>query len=465
MKRLVPVIATLMLPVLLTACGGAGSKSPAPTTPAPNGEAPAATTEQWIPLTGALEGAGSKPVTLRFLDEGGSPWDAGHTALIEEFQRQYPNIKITREAVTHTEIGKKIQIEMAASSPPDLMMIDGPEVSSYAAQGALLALDQYLRDEDRQDFYPSSLEAGTWQKKLYGLPSEQSAHMVYYRMDAFEEAGIKPPDSVQNAWKWPEAKEAFQKVTQGAPGGGLPTRYGLDRLTGDYVVGTIIRSLGDPNAPKDSTAYKTFAGISEDGKSVKGYIDTPEAIKGLEFYQDLFQQNIMPKSSIPDAMPTGKAAARIVGEFIEGKLNSQFKDVKWSIAPMPYFNTPIVHTGSIAFTISSRTKHPKEAALFAMWMTSAKAEQIWFTYNPSLPARRSVARAVDAYKQGPKSVTLQSFEQWGQTRVRTPIYSQYNSLVNEMHTNLIAGAAVDAQVKTMSDKVQAALDKFWANRK
>ena len=344
-------------------------------------------------------------------------------------------------------------------------MIDGPEVSSYAAQGALLPIDQYVRDEDRQDFYPSSLQEGTWQGKLYGLPSEQSAHMVYYRVDAFEEAGIKPPDSLDNAWKWPEAKEAFQKVTQVGPSGGIPTRYGLDRLSGDYVVGTIIRSLGDPNAPKDSTAYKTFAGTSEDGKTVKGYLDTPEAIQGLQFYQDLFQENIMPKSSIPDAMPTGKAAARIVGEFIEGKLNSQFQDVKWSIAPMPYFNTPIVHTGSIAFTVSARTKHPKEAALFAIWMTSAQAEKIWFTHNPSLPARRSVARDVDAYKQSPKSITLQSFEQWGQVRVRTPIYSQYNSLVNEMHTNIIAGADVEKEAKQLTDKVQATLDQFWARRK
>lgn len=468
MKRIASTLAALMIPVFLTACGTTQPPTtPAPSSPPPaEGQSPAApSVDQWIPLTGAFEGAASKPVTLRFLDEGGAPWDAGHAELIAEFERQYPNIKIQREAVPHSQITKKIQVEIAASSPPDVLMIDGPEVTSYAAQGALLAIDEYLRAEDKDDFYPSSLLMGTWQDQLYGLPSEQSAHMIYYREDAFAEAGIEVPNSLENGWKWPEARDAFEKVTEVPPGGGLPTRYGLDRLSGDYVVGTIIRSLGDPNAPKDSTAYKTYAGISDDGMTVVGYQDTPEVVQGLQFFQDMYQNNIMPKSAIPDAMPTGMAAARIVAEFIEGKLNSQFQDVNWSIAPMPYFNTPIVHTGSIAFTVSARTKHPKEAALFILWMTSAKAEKVWFTHNPSLPARRSVARDIDAYQTLPKSVTLQSFEQWGTTRVRTPIYSQYNSLVNEMHTNLIAGGDVAKEVSLLTEKVQATLDQFWSRRK
>jgi len=73
-----------------------------------------------------------------------------------------------------------------------------------------------------------------------------------------------------------------------------------------------IRSQGDPQAAPDSTAYKTFAGISLDGLTATGYIDTPEAIAGMQFYQDLYTQKLTPAVPISNMFESPQAATKAV---------------------------------------------------------------------------------------------------------------------------------------------------------
>jgi fructooligosaccharide transport system substrate-binding protein len=460
MRKLVRSALGAVAIVCLLATGRGAGVAPLATT-----QAGAAAVEQWVPLAGPLEGAGSKPVTLRFLDQSGSPWDEGHLAMIAEFQRQYPTIRIQREAVPYEELYRKIQTSIAAASPPDIMYADGPAVAGYAANGALLPLDGFLSPQDRRDFHPTALAEGSWLGKLYGLASEQSAPVMYYRLDAFDEAGVKPPTTLDAAWTWPQAREALRRVTKIPPQGGIPERYGVERIFGQYTLMSSIRSAGDRRAGKFSTLYKAWAQVSQDGKTVKSYLDAPEVIEAFKFFQEMWKEGSMAKERIPDAMPTGRAAAWVGAEWAEGRLLAAFKDLKWSATPLPYFRAPFVHGGSYSYVVSVGTKNQKEAGLFVLWMTSAKAEKLWYKHNPQLPARLSVLRDIDAYKTFPKSLTLQSFERWSGSRIATPVFSQYAALLDEMVRNVISGGDVEREVHQFADKVQRTLDEYWASRK
>ena len=137
-----------------------------------------------------------------------------------------------------------------------------------------------------------------------------------------------------------------------------------------YKDGIFIRSMGDPNADPESSAYKTFAAISEDGLSVEGYINTPEAREGMEWFQDLTMEwQVSPKVGIPGAFLDGRAAMDIADDWMIG-------DVKWAhpeggfnygASPIPYFNTSVTMTGSSTFAVSSQTKHPAEVAALLIW--------------------------------------------------------------------------------------------------
>jgi multiple sugar transport system substrate-binding protein len=419
--------------------------------------------QQFIPLTGAFEGAGAQPVTLRYLDINGSPADEGHTAMINAFQKQYPNITIKRESVTFDQLWPKIQTEFASSEPADILEADGPAVTGYAAESALLPLDDYVTTDDRKDFYPDSLQEGEWNGHIYGLAQEQSAMLLYYRADDFAAAGIEPPKTLKDGWTWTQALDALTKVTKRPAAGAVPTEYGINLQDNSYFNAIYARSAGDRSAPKDSSLFKTFASLSPDGQSVKGYIDSDEAIAAMKTIQtDLYNAGVAPRTFIPDGMYTGKSAAEVGAEWEEGTLLLQYKNLKWSAAPLPFFKSGFTHTGSFEPVVSVKSKHPKEAALFVKWWTSPETELLWFSYNPQLPARRStVEKLKSTYSQFPKTLDIQEFEQWGATRIRTPAFPEYDTLVKEWFTNIASGADAGTETHAFADKMQTVLDTFW----
>ena len=108
------------------------------------------------------------------------------------------------------------------------------------------------------------------------------------------QASTRPRRST-TAWTWDQALDAFKKLQQGPADN--PTVWGLapsvfgDGTPGSYYRdGIMMRSKGDPNAPADSSAYKTFLGIAPDlgAANVDGYVNSPEAVEGLKFYQGMF---------------------------------------------------------------------------------------------------------------------------------------------------------------------------------
>ena len=97
-----------------------------------------------------------------------------------------------------------------------------------------------------------------------------------------------------------------------------------------------VRMLGDPSAAKDSTVYKTFAGISEDGLTATGYLDTPEAIQGMKNYQALFSEGLSPKGVVAAGLSAGVAlsvAALWATARVGGALEERIADEDDPVAP------------------------------------------------------------------------------------------------------------------------------------
>ena len=81
-----------------------------------------------------------------------------------------------------------------------------------------------------------------------------------------------------------EALAAWEDTTIDSNGDGVPevwgVRWGQGTWTGDYEHGIFRRSNGAVGSP-------TYAGMGEDGLTFRGYLDTPEAVAAMQFYQDL----------------------------------------------------------------------------------------------------------------------------------------------------------------------------------
>ena len=77
---------------------------------------------------------------------------------------------------------------------------------------------------------------------------------------------------------------------------------------------------------KDSKAYK---GIADDGLTITGYFDDPQAVMGLTFFHELYQKHkVSAVEGIPDAWVNQKAAFFISPDNAMGtykRLNATFQ--------------------------------------------------------------------------------------------------------------------------------------------
>jgi multiple sugar transport system substrate-binding protein len=100
----------------------------------------------------------------------------------------------------------------------DIIAVDLPWIGEFAERDVLLALDEVMDLERLQprDFHPSGWEASLWQGRSYGVPSQTTPELLFYRRDAFEAANLTPPQTTDQVL---EAAATLNEPSQG--------RYGI----------------------------------------------------------------------------------------------------------------------------------------------------------------------------------------------------------------------------------------------
>lgn len=187
---------------------------------------------------------------------------------VKEFEARNPGIRVVENMLPQQQVTEKILTAIAAGDAPNVAMLIRRKLQTFAAEGALLGLDEYLaRDgiDGSKEYYPSEWELCLWQDKAYALPLTEGTRFLFLNAEMFEQAGLdpdKPPTS------WDELEVAASKMTT----------FKDDRLD---VIGF------------DAASYQLyFLGvlnggiqtISDDRRSIT--VEVPEMIEGLRWAVD-----------------------------------------------------------------------------------------------------------------------------------------------------------------------------------
>jgi multiple sugar transport system substrate-binding protein len=237
----------------------------------------------------------SEPITLRFMRQDFSPSvNAVFDNAYAELKQAYPNITVQEEKVPYGDLQKKVQVYVASGSAPDLMMGRNDFSTAYAAGQFAVPLQKYLTPEYIEDIVDSLRVSGSVNGDLLCLPWETNPVFMYFNKDIFEKAGVETPPEVTDitqGWTWDQYNDALDRLTKALRSKGDNTTWGLASSTyGNGGPGSNyaqlesiwVRSMGDPNADKESSHYKTFAGVSPDGFTASGYLDAPEAAQQID---------------------------------------------------------------------------------------------------------------------------------------------------------------------------------------
>ncbi len=165
-------------------------------------------------------------------------WSKAELALLDEFQRQNPNIKL--KSATGLRIPGEIQessdyLMAAGGTAPDIWVLHLRKVQNFIEQKLVIPLDEYATQEwiDSLDIpkqlWPVVMRDGHY----YGILRDYYFMGLIYRRDLFLEAGL--PDRPPKDWNelyyfakkltFPERRIAKLRVQRGQMGFHLPSQF------------------------------------------------------------------------------------------------------------------------------------------------------------------------------------------------------------------------------------------------
>ena len=234
----------------------------------------------------------------------------------------------------------------------------------------LLPLDSYISSAkssyDFKDILKSTIDLGTFNGKVYGVPFRYGVYMLYYRIDLFEKYGVQVPET------WDEFLDAAKRITEGLRADGISDVYGLayTAQAGQYVFEN----------------YKTwlagFGGFIAD-KDRKVRLDDPQAIAALKAYMAPYKNGwaspntpAQPIDEVIAAFQKGKAAMALVyspywGLFTNPATSTVYDKVGWALTPHAEGVTP----GRSSFSgwnllVNNKTEYPDAAWQLIEYLTS-----------------------------------------------------------------------------------------------
>ena len=341
MRRAMPGIAALAVALLLAAgCTSGGA--------APGGSAP------------STDGIG--PITLA-IGKDNAGWLQG---VITGWNRYHPGQKVTLlllPEASNDQLAQLVANLQAKSDEYDVIDMDVIWTAEFASNGWIIPLRE--SQFPLKDFLKPAVDTAMYQGRLYAVPDYSNADLLYYRKDILAKAGQQPPKT------WAQLAKLAKTV---AP------KYGLDGYAGTF-------------APYEGLTVNFAAAVQSAGGSIlsadstKVTVDSPQALEGLEFLVNGFQQGWIPKialtyeeESSQDAFEAGKFLFLdnwpdvYAALSVPGSANRVYG--KFGVAALPGPDcTGSESLGGANLAISAYSQHQRTALDFIKYLTDLPNEK------------------------------------------------------------------------------------------
>ena len=299
---------------------------------------------------------------------------------VEVWDTQRPDIAVTLNA------------EPSAEAPADVSMC-GPEVfRGLLRDGDLLDLTPYVvRDHyDIGDLDWRAVELFKDGDRLYGLPAETGADVLYYNTDLFRANRLGVPTS---EWRWEDFLGAARALTRDNDGDGLTDQYGF-LCTGGASGQWLPWVWGAGGQVLDESGARCL-------------IDQPAAVEGIAFYTDLVTKE---RVALPlwdgrdgtglgeDLFATGRVAMCAGPPEFAARANG-FADMHWAIALLPRGpKARATRIAARAYVIFSATARPDDAWELVKFLASPAVESLLARHYmvPPRPTLRLVGPSLTA---------------------------------------------------------------------
>lgn len=383
-----------------------------------------------------------------------SPWAEGAKALAEEY-RDETGVEVMIETYGNEQLNDTYKVKLnSQSSDFDIMTFQVQDVMrEFSRNGWLTDMTDYVESDaewDWEDFQPAARDAVQLDGTVYGVPVMTERHIVYYRTDLLEAAGLEVPTTLD------ELEEA------------IATLHDPE----NDIVGVAMRGERVPLVTQlSSFLYANGADFQDE--SGNAAVGTPEAIEAYEIYGRLLREygpagvTNMGWVEASALFAQGKAAFYIDADsqaytFLDDTNSAVVDSVGFAQFPAgpagTHFYNIVPHTVGInAFS------QKKDAAWeFIKWVND-KENSAWLLANETVPVARTStwddAAAVEAFPAELVEIIRNIGDQGvGHDRPQLEQVAQAREIVGGPAITAIEGGDVAAAAEAANAEFQDLLD-------
>lgn len=298
----------------LTAC----SKSPVESEPSNSGEtATTEDTDKAVPKT--------EEVTINFWHHYSAQSAENDTlmnVLIPKFESENPGVKVNAVSHEWADLHDKILVSAQSDTLPDVARLDAAWIPEFQASGILTSLDEKMSDftEVSQNLLDSAMSTAKIGDHYYGLALNTNTKILFYNVKALEEAGINPPQTME------EFVNAVKQLSGTNADGQQVWGYEEPALAGWNLCPFIWSYGGELLNPEQTKA--------------SGYINSANTVAAIEMFAELYQEGAITgwnSGDIPmtDGFGTGRYCMILEGPWKVAELAGAYPDFEYATVGMP----------------------------------------------------------------------------------------------------------------------------------
>ena len=204
--------------------------------------------------------------------------------MVDEFEKRNPDVKVNAiYAGNYNDARIKALAALKSGKPAQLSVMFSIDIYELIEQDAIVPFDDLVSTyEDKAwlySFYPTLMQNGVTDGKVWGIPFQRSTIVMYYNKDIFRKAGLNPNQPPKT---WNELVSYGKKIV----------------ASNSNTWGVMIPSTGYP--------YWMFGALTMQNDQVlmngdgnKTYFDHPRVVGALKYWYDLGNKHkVMPSGTI-----------------------------------------------------------------------------------------------------------------------------------------------------------------------
>lgn len=450
-KKIIAIVAVLALGlVLLAGCNSSSSSAPA------GDPAPAAST----PAAQAPAASDGEKITITVWHT----WGAGPG--LDAMQQIVDNYNATNDKNVYVDLGfvanqasgntqtmDKLMAAIAANNPPDVALLDNFQVAGWAAQDALMPLDDLMAGVDMtlDGVYEWASQGSVYKGTTYSIPYNGDSRVLFYNKDMFKDAGLDPeapPTTID------ELTEIAKQLT---------IRDGANYQQAGFVpwqfAGKPVYCWGWNFGGEFYDAENNVLTVA-DPKNIEALqweVDFAQEMGGIDFVN--FASGL--GSGAEDPFINGQLAMAVRGNFDIANMAAYNPDMNYGVTPIPSKEPgkSANMIGGWGWTIPRGAKNPEASIDFLKYTLSEEAQTVMTTISSSFSPVRSVNEA--AFGDDPIMAVFLTELEHGKIRPPVPVGQQlWDSLNTVLDSALHGEDTPENLMKALDAEINAELQKY-----